>query len=183
MAGDILILALLLLVNAVGVLAVLFQLPGTWLILAATGGAAWLLRDSQTFGWWTLGILLALAILGEIVETASGAIGSRSTGGSRSAAWLSIPFAIVGATLGASLAGSLSLAIVWIAPVWLVIVLAGGALGAAGGAILGDRLSGRSWEDSRRAGLGAAVGRLGGTVGKLAVAAVMWLVVVVAIFL
>lgn len=180
--GESITLGLLLLVNAAGVLMVLFQLPGTWLILTATGVAFWLLRDSQILGWWLVAVLLVLAILGEIVETASGAIGSRRSGGSRRGALLSVPTAIVGAAVGAAVAGSLTLAFLWVVPVWLVIVMAGGALGAAAGAALGDRLAGRTWTDAGRAGYGAAMGRLWGTVGKLLIAAVMWAAVVTAIF-
>jgi uncharacterized protein YqgC (DUF456 family) len=182
MLAQALVLGPLLLVNAVGVVLVLFQMPGTWLILGATGVAGWILREQQVLGWWTLGILLGLAVVGEIVETLSGAVGSRRSGGSRRGALLSIVTGIVGATVGASLAGSLTLGIAWAVPVWLLIVLAGGAVGAALGALGGDRLAGRSWPDATRAGVGAAVGRLGGTAGKVVVAALMWLVVLVAIF-
>jgi uncharacterized protein YqgC (DUF456 family) len=180
---EVVVLMLLLLVNALGVVAVLFQLPGTWVIVAATALAGWILRDQAVFGWWTIGILLGLALIGEIVETLSGAVGSRRWGGSRRGALFSIPTAIAGATVGAAIAGSLALPLVWLVPAWLAIVLAGGAVGAAGGAVLGDRLVGRSSLEARRAGFGAAVGRLGGTVAKVLVAAVMWGTVVAAIFL
>jgi hypothetical protein len=176
-------LALLLLLNAAGVVLVLFQLPGTWLILIATGIVAWLLREPNIFGPWTLLVLLLLAVLGEVLETASGAVGARRSGGSPHGAWGSVLIGIAGATVGASVAGSLTLPWIWIAPAWLAIVLAGAVVGAGAGAILGDRMAGRSWASARRAGVGAALGRLGGTVGKLFVAAAMWLVVLVAIFL
>jgi uncharacterized protein YqgC (DUF456 family) len=179
---EISVLAGLLLVSAIGVLAVLFQLPGTWLMLFATAIAAWLLRHDATLGWWSLGTLLALALLGEVIETASGAVGSRRAGGTRKGAWLSVPAAIAGAAIGASLAGSLALALIWIVPAWLLIVLAGGLVGAAAGAMLGDRLEGRPWADARRTGVGAALGRLWGTVGKLGVAALMYIVIVASIF-
>lgn len=180
-AADALILGSLLLINTVGVILVLFQLPGTWLILVSTGIASWLLRDQGTIGAWTLGALMALAIAGEAVETVSGALGSRRFGGSRGGAYLSILTGIVGATIGASLAGSFTLAFFWAVPAWLLIVLAGGAVGAAAGAIAGDRLAGRNWPDARRAGLGAAIGRMGGTAGKVLIAVAMWIGVVAAI--
>jgi len=182
-AGATLILGMLLVINATGVALVLFQLPGTWLILIATGIAAWLLHGQDTFGPWSLGTLLVLAIVGEAVETASGAVGSHRFGGTRTGSLLSILTAIVGATIGASLAGSLTLTFVWALPVWLLIVLAGGAVGAAAGAVVGDRMAGRSWADARRAGAGAALGRLVGTAGKLLVAAAMWACVLAAIAL
>lgn len=177
------VLICLLLVNALGVVLVLFQLPGTWLMLVATGLAAWSLGDRSPFGVWLVVALAVLAVLGEVVETAAGAIGSRRAGGSRRGAVLSVLTAIAGATVGASLAGSLSLAILWLVPAWLAIVLAGAAVGAGVGSIVGDRLAGRTWRESGRSGLGAAVGRLGGTGGKLAIAAAMWLTVALAMVL
>ena len=182
MAADLALLALLLLVNGAGVVMVVFQLPGTWVMLAGTGLVAWVLWDDGYFGWWTLGLLLALAILGEVVETASGAVGSRRAGGSRRGAVLSIGLGIVGAVVGGSVAGALALPIAWAVPAWLLSVIGGAAVGAAAGAMLGERWAGQPWTQVRRAGVGAAIGRIGGTLGKICIAAAMWVVVLVSVF-
>ena len=72
----------------------LLTLPGVWLTLlaalvcqwawAAWGGQHWL------FDWWTLGILAALALAGEILEMVSSAIGAKRSGGGTSGALGSI---------------------------------------------------------------------------------------------
>jgi len=151
------VLGPLLLINAIGVLMVLFQLPGTWVILGASGLAAWLLWDQGTFGWWTLGLLLILAVVGEVIETAGGAIGSRQAGGSRRGAFLSIALAIAGAAVGGSVGGTVALPFWWAVPGWLLAVLLGAAVGAALGAVVGDRIAGRRWKEAGRAGVGAAM--------------------------
>jgi hypothetical protein len=53
----------------------------------------------------------------------------------------------------------------------------GGALGAFAGAYLGEAWTGRSEEERRAAGRGAFSGRLWGTVGKLAIGAIMLAIV------
>ena len=169
---DSLILGVLLLINALGVLLVLFQLPGTWLMVVATGGAAAALWTRGTFGWWSLGILLGMAILGELVEGGASALASRRAGGSTRGAVFSILTGI---------AGTFALALIWAVPLWLAIVVIGGAVGAGIGAMLGDRLAGRSWEDARKSAIGAGFGRLWGTLGKLIVALAMWVTVLIAI--
>ena len=178
---DSLILGVLLLINALGVLLVLFQLPGTWLMVVATGGAAAALWTRGTFGWWSLGILLGMAILGELVEGGASALASRRAGGSTRGAVFSILTGIAGAAIGAARAGTFGLALVWAVPLWLAIVVIGGAVGAGIGAMLGDRLAGRSWEDARKSAIGAGFGRLWGTLGKLIVALAMWVTVLIAI--
>ena len=69
--GLLLMVLLLLGVNALGVLMVALQLPGTWLMLAATALFAWWRWDDGGFaaiGGWVLLTLLGMAIIGEIVE-------------------------------------------------------------------------------------------------------------------
>ncbi|MEM6755860.1 MAG: DUF456 family protein, partial [Planctomycetota bacterium] len=97
------VLAVLMLVNAVGVLLTVVQLPGNWLILGATAAVAWWRWGAAdpTYGWWTLGTLLGLALLGEVIEFVAAAAGSRGAGGSKRAAGLAIVGAVVGAIVGA----------------------------------------------------------------------------------
>ena len=168
-------LALLLLVNAFGVFLVLLQMPGTWGILLATGLAAW--WQSERIGWVAIVILVALAIIGEIIEFIGSAHGSRTAGGTRRAAILSLLFGTFGAIVGAIL-GSFIPIIGTLAG-----ILIGACLSAGLGSYLGDRWAGRSHQQASQSGQGAAVGRLWGTVGKVVVAVVMWLVTAVAVFL
>ncbi|MEM7626727.1 MAG: DUF456 family protein [Planctomycetota bacterium] len=164
----------LLLVNAAGVVLTALQLPGTWLMLIATGAFAWWRWGEERFsyGWWPLAILLGLALLGELIEFLAGALGSRTAGGSKRGAALSVATAIVGA-----IAGSIFI------PIPIVGTLLGAGVGAGVGALLGDKWAGREWGEAWKGAGGAAVGKLSGAAAKLAIAAAMWLVAAVMLFL
>lgn len=165
------VVVVLLLFNAVGVLLVALQLPGTWLMLLATAVVAWWRWDSGLIGWWTLAALLGLAVLGEVVEFVAGAWGASRAGSSKRGAVLAIAGGVVGALLG----------MVFLAFIPIVGVLIGAAIGAALGTIAGDVWAGREWAMALRTGRGAAVGKFWGALGKLGIAGVMWLVVLGAV--
>ncbi len=166
---------LLLLVNAAGVCLVALQLPGTWLMLGATVAVAWWRWDGWSghgvIGGWTLVGLLALAVIGEIVELLGPALGAANQKSSRRAAVLAVGGSVVGAIVGTVLLVSLP----------VIGTLIGAVVGSLVFSILGDLWAGRSWEPALKGGIGAAVGRGLGAVGKLAIAVVMWLWVAVAL--
>lgn len=163
----ILAITVLLLVNAAGVVLVAIQLPGTWLMIAATAIFAWWRwgQEHWSYGWWTLAALLALAALGELVEFAASAMGSRQVGGSKRGAAISIATALIGAILGS-----------FLIPIPIVGTLIGAALGAGAGASLGDKWAGRSWAQTAQGFKGAALGKLSGAAAKLVIAVAMWLI-------
>ncbi len=176
-AGYVAAMVLLLLVNAVGVFLVALQLPGTWVMLLTTMAAAWWAKWQWGGDWWsgpitiwTLVVLLALAILGEVLEFLAGAAGASKAGASKRG----VVGAIVGGVLGA-LVGTVAI------PIPIVGTLIGAAIGSGVGSILGDKWAGREWRPAMIAGRGAAIGRFWGAVLKLAVAVVMWGVVAVAV--
>lgn len=172
--GLLLAVLVLLVVNALGVLMVALQLPGTWLMLAATVLFGWLRSDADgfgTIGGWVMLVLLALAVIGEIVEFFAGAWGTRRVGGSRRAATLAIIGGVIGAIVGTFLLAFLP----------VIGTLLGAALGAGVGSILGDRWAGREWQAALTAGRGAAIGRFWGAAAKLAIAALMWVVAAAAV--
>lgn len=147
----------------------LFSLPGNWALLAIVALFAFLLPHdgSRGIAGTTVGILLMLAVGGEIVEFAAGAAGAAKLGASRRSIWLSLVGAIVGSVGGAvvglpiPIVGSMAAA------------LLGGSVGAFAGAYLGEIQSERSHGPSVAVAKGAFFGRLWGTVGKFAVGAVM----------
>lgn len=163
----------LLLVNTTAVLMVALQLPGTWLMLLATGLFAWAYWENgdPMIGWWALVILLALAVIGEIVEGLGSAVGAKGAGGSKRGVALAIVLGVIGAILGTLLLSFIP----------IIGTLIGAALGSGVGSVLGDLWAGREWKLALRSGQGAAVGRFAGSVGKLGVACAMWLVAVVAL--
>jgi uncharacterized protein YqgC (DUF456 family) len=169
---DLLYLILLLLINAVGVFLVTMSLPGTWLIVFATAGVAWWQGEDSLFGWVSLSIVIGLALLGEVLELAAGALGAKKAGGT---AW-----GAVGALIGGVAGGILG---TFLIPIPVVGSILGAALGAFGGAILGEVVAGRGVEASLASGRGAFGGRLMGTLYKLVIAVLMWTVVAFAAFL
>ena len=147
----------------------LFNLPGNWGLLGLAALFAWLVPHDGSRGvtWNTVGILLALAIAGEIIEFAAGAAGAAKRGASRRSIWLSLFGAFAG-SIGGAIVG-LPIALVG-SPIAAVL---GGAVGAFVGAYLGETWAARPHGHKVEVAKGAFLGRLWGTVGKFAVGAVM----------
>ncbi|TWT47044.1 hypothetical protein KOR42_42410 [Thalassoglobus neptunius] len=147
--------------------------PGNWLILFFSALYAYLLPlDLQPrVSWTVVGVLAVLAILGEILESAAGAAGVTRLGGTRRGAL----YSIVGAFIGTFTGAMMGVPIPFIGSV--VAAVFGGALGAFGGAYLGERE--RLHGDRFAIGKGAFWGRLLGTFGKLIVGAIMLALVTV----
>jgi uncharacterized protein YqgC (DUF456 family) len=154
-------------------LTTLVGLPGNWLIAGCAALFAWLVSHDSGRGvsWKAVAVLAGLAILGEVVEFAAGATGAAKQGASKRSVALAMVGAVVGSILGI-LAGS---------PIPVlgsfVMALLGGAAGAFFGAYLGEAWKGRPHEARVAAGRGAFSGRIWGTVGKLAVGAIMLVIV------
>jgi uncharacterized protein YqgC (DUF456 family) len=166
----------LLLVAACGLawLLSLVALPGNWVVLGLAALFAWLFPQDEVgrgMTWMTVAVLAALAVLGELIEFGAGAAGAAKQGASRR----SVALSIVGAMLG-SIAG---LAIGTPIPVLgsFVMAVLGGAAGAFAGAYLGEAWKGRKEDERIAVGRGAFAGRIWGTVGKLAVGAIMLAIV------
>lgn len=153
----------------------LFTLPGNWLVAALAAGFAWLFPEEagRGVGWWTVGVTVALAIVGEVIEFAAGAAGAAKQGASKRAIALSLVGAIVGSVVGVMVG----------APVpflgSFVMALLGGAGGAFAGAYLGEMWKGRTEAERIAVGQGAFVGKIWGTLGKLASGAVAVAIVTV----
>jgi uncharacterized protein YqgC (DUF456 family) len=173
----VLIAAFLALLSAGCVFLVILGLPGTWLMAALAGLFAWWQWDAgrspadQFLGLPALIMILALAVIGEIWEFAAGAAGAKRAGASL---WGAIG-ALVGAIFG-GVAGT------FVIPIPVVGSLIGACGGAALGAWMCELAIGRTHDQAVRSGVGAGVGRLKGTLAKLAIAIVMWLVIAVAAF-
>lgn len=158
------------LANLVFWFSILFNVPGTWLMVLLAIGLEWWQPGEFMFGWAVLGAAVALAVLGEVLEFVLGAAGSRQAGGSKRAAALAIAGGVVGAILGTAI------------PVPILGTLLGASAGAFAGSLLGDLWAGRPVPGSIEAGRGAAMGRFWGTVAKMGVGAVIVVVLGVAAF-
>lgn len=161
-------LVVLLALDAACLLLTVVGMPGNWLMVGLTAGFAWWQWDARPLGWWPLVIIAVLAGLGEVLEFAAGAVGTRVSGGSRaSAIW-----ALVGGLLG----GILGLFV----PPPVIGSILGACIGAAIGAAVSEHDSTGDVKRSLRAGAGAGTGRLLGTVAKVLVGLVIWGVILVA---
>jgi uncharacterized protein YqgC (DUF456 family) len=162
---------LLIIANAAAVALVLMQMPGTWLMLGLTAAFTWWRwgAGSPSISVWTLVALLVLALIGEAIEFIAGSFGARKAGGSKRGAAGAIVGGVIGAVVG-------SFAI----PVPVAGTLIGACLGAGIGSMGGDLWAGRQWREAFAAGRGAVVGKFMGTIAKVGVAVVMWLVASIA---
>ena len=161
--------SLLLICNACGFLLNLVALPGNWMIVLGSAIFAWLVEtpDGGGISWPIVGVLLVMAILGEVAEFVAGMVGAAKHGASRRAMVLSVVGSIVGSIIG--FACGMPVPIVGPA----VAALLGGAIGAALGAALGEDWKGRNLDDSLQVGAAAFWGRILGTTGKVIIGATM----------
>jgi hypothetical protein len=146
----------------------LFTLPGNWLMMAGVAVYALLTRHMHYVGVKSLGVMLLLAIAGEIVETVAASRGVKKRGGS---GWGSIG-AIVGGILGGILLTGLI-------PVPVLGTLCGILLGTFAGAMLLEVLGGKQIGRSALIGYGAAHGRLVGSFAKFTIGCVIFLIAMI----
>jgi uncharacterized protein YqgC (DUF456 family) len=135
-------------------------LPGIPLMMIGMLIAAWA-DDFTRIGWVTLLILAVLMALSFAIELAAAALGARRVGASREA--------IAGAALGALFG--------------LFMGLPGLILGPFIGAVVGELMARRNTSQAMRAGVGAWLGFVVGTIAKLAVAFTMLGVFLLALFI
>lgn len=156
-----------------------FTLPGNWLIVGLAALFAYFLPDEEYgrgFGWITVAVLAVIAGLGEFIEFAAGAAGAAKQGASRRAMLLAMAGAMVGSIVGAAVGVPIPV----LGP--LIGAVGGGAAGAFGGAYLGEIWKGKLHPERTAVSTGALIGRLFGTIGKLAAGAVMVAVLAVMTF-
>jgi uncharacterized protein YqgC (DUF456 family) len=166
--------ALFALLGAGCLLLVIMQLPGVWImiglgLLVQLADVAWIHGEAATPGWWAIGIAVVLAIIGEILEAASGAAGAKVGGGGRRSMWGGFIGGMVGALLGT-----------FTIPIPIIGTFIGAIIGAFAGAMLGE-VTGASAQTVRASvapAAGAAAGRAAGTIFKSAIAVVVWLVII-----
>ncbi|MEX1229661.1 MAG: DUF456 domain-containing protein [Planctomycetaceae bacterium] len=166
---------LLLIANTLAWLSNVFMLPGNWMLVGVAALYAFFLPEElqPRVSWNVVGVALALAVVGELVEFFAGAAGAAKQGGSRRGVVLAIVGAFVGSLLGAVFA----LPIPVIGPI--IGALGGGAAGAAVGAWIGEAGTGRTHGERLAISKGALFGRLWGTAGKLIIGVIMLVLVTV----
>ena len=156
---------LLSLCSIAGLALVALGLPGLWLICAVVLGFG-LLTGFHSIGFVTIGIMVALALLGEVLELWLGFGLARRYGGSPRAGWGALLGGVVGAAVGV--------------PVPVVGSVIGAILGCFAGAMLFEYATTRTAGTAVRAGWGALLGRVAASAVKVALGIVMAIVAIVA---
>ncbi|MFO1006540.1 MAG: DUF456 family protein [Planctomycetaceae bacterium] len=169
----------LLLANVACWVATFFTLPGNWGIVLLAALFVVLIPEQENglgLNWWEVGVLVALAGLGELLELIAGAAGAAKHGASRRAILLSMVGAMVGSIAGAFV----GVPVPFVGPI--IAALGGGALGTFAGAYLGETWNGRANAEKLSISQAALVGRLLGTFGKLVAGGAMVIYATVAFF-
>lgn len=159
----------------VGWCMTMLSMPGNWLMVASVALFAWLAPpESFDISWTVVGVLIALAVLAELLELAASALGAKRAGGSRRGAVL----AIVGSMVGAIIGAFVGVPIPVVGSLVAAILFAG--LGALVGAMLGETWKGRTLAESWKVGQSAFWGRLLGALAKTGIATAMVVITAVA---
>ena len=174
----------ILLVILVSILAIsgwaagILGLPGNWVMVALAVGCWGLAQPDSllAIGMWSMVSLVVLAALGELFEFLAGALGVKKLGGSNRSTWFALLGSMAGAMLGFVFGSGIPVVGNIIASVL------GSALGALIGTIYGERTDGKEWEHSLQVGSAAFIGRILGTLGKLALGTAMLVIFLAAIW-
>lgn len=152
--------AILLLVAAslTGLVLIPLGLPGLWVILLGIVGYGWL-TDFQTLSAGFLILAIALALLGEVLESWIGFRFAKRYGGSSRAGWGALVGGLVGAIMGV--------------PVPIIGSVIGGFVGAFVGAALFEYTRARQSGVAAKAGWGAVLGRAAAAAVKMALGIVL----------
>jgi uncharacterized protein YqgC (DUF456 family) len=144
----------------IGILLDVVGLFGNWVILLALG-IVWVITGFEHFGIPAVVVMVALAILGEILEFAAAGYGAKRFGASRGAVLAALVGCIAGAVFGTP----------WFPVVGTLIGACVGAfIGAAGHELL---LMQQETGRAMKAGFGAALGKIGGIMAKMAAGIIM----------
>lgn len=133
----------------------IFGLPANWVALGFA--ALWFVFvPDNAFTWPVFGLLIALAVAGEVIETLMGHIWGKKYGASGKATVAGIIGAIIGAILGAPILFGIG-------------ALFGALAGAFLGALAVELFRGIPSNEAIKAAWGTMLGRAGGTVLKTAI--------------
>jgi uncharacterized protein len=150
--------SLLVAAGLAGLVLIPFGLPGLWVILLGIIGYGWL-TDFRTLSVWFLGLAIALAFLGEVLESWIGFRFARRYGGSSRAGWGALVGGLIGAIVGV--------------PVPIVGSVVGGFVGAFVGAAVFEYTRARQSGVAAKAGWGAVLGRAAAAAIKMAIGVVL----------
>ncbi|MSR07018.1 MAG: DUF456 domain-containing protein [Gemmatimonadetes bacterium] len=163
---DTIAILLLTLCAIIGLLLVPLGLPGLWVMVIGLLGYGWL-TDFRSVGVWTITIALALAFLGEIVESWLGFRFARRYGASNRAAWGALIGGLVGAVVGV--------------PVPVIGSVIGAFVGSFAGAAVFEYTYSMRADSAVAAGWGAMLGQAAAAAAKIALGVVIGVLSLVAV--
>ena len=155
---DALATAILILGLVTGLLLVPLGLPGLWVMVGTILVYGWL-TDFRSLSVALIAIVLAVALLGEVVESWLGFHFAKRYGGSNRSGWGALIGGIVGAIVGV--------------PVPVIGSVIGAFLGSFVGAALFEWSASRQLGVATRAGWGSVVGRAAAAAVKIALGVVI----------
>ena len=156
------------LILIVGIFSIIFGFPGTFLILGDVIIYSWI-TGFEKIGIKIIIALVVISLLAEAIDFFLGISGARRYGSSKSGVVLSIIGGIVGAIMMTPILFGLG-------------AIIGVFLGGFAGAFLGEYLEQRKLKQAIRAGYGAMIGRIAGTLVKGSLAIVMAIISMLAIY-
>jgi uncharacterized protein len=158
MVSDSTGILLLVIAGLAGLVLIPFGLPGLWVIVLGVVGYGWL-TDFQTMSATFMGLIIALAVLGEVFESWVGFRFAQRYGGSSRAGWGALVGGLIGAIVGV--------------PIPVIGSVIGGFVGAFLGAAVFEYSRARRTEGAVKAGWGAVLGRAAAAGVKMALGVAM----------
>jgi uncharacterized protein YqgC (DUF456 family) len=149
---------LLVISSLAGLLLIPFGLPGLWVMVLGVLAYGWL-TGFQAVTAGIVALVVALAVLGEVIEAWLGFRFARRYGGSSRAGWGALAGGLIGAVVGV--------------PVPLIGSVIGGFVGAFAGAALFEYSRARKTGAAAGAGWGAVLGRAAAAAVKIALGVVI----------
>ncbi|MDB6152712.1 MAG: hypothetical protein JWL90_1165 [Chthoniobacteraceae bacterium] len=143
------ITVLMMLIGLIG--TVIPLLPGTTIILAAAILHHFMLGSSQSVGWWSLGVMIALTLLSYALELLSSSLGAKWFGATRWGAMGGVLGTIVGLFFG----------------------LPGLFIGPLAGVLVGELLGGRGLLPAGKSTWGSVLGTTAGMIGNFCIGLLM----------
>lgn len=163
--SDLPSLLLLIITSLAGLLIIPFGLPGLWVMVLGVVAYGWL-TGFQAVTAGIVALVLALAVVGEVIEAWLGFRLARRYGGSSRAGWGALAGGLIGAVVGV--------------PVPLIGSVIGGFVGAFAGAALLEYTRARRTDAAAGAGWGAVLGRAAAAAVKMALGIVIGVIALVA---
>ncbi len=163
--------SILILLNSCFLLVSLAGVPGNWVMIGCAVLFDYLIKGDEVFHLYTLIAVVAMAVVGELIELTAGAVGAKKFGGTKRGSLGALGGGVFGAVFGT-----------FLIPIPIIGTIAGAVIGAFSGATLLELTNGRPKHEAVRAGQGAALGHITGNLTKFAIGGVIWLTIVVALF-